>query len=60
MAFYVYIYRDPLNGNVPVYVGKGMGERGRINILSCVSVICTSGVSMLHLALARSVGAGEY
>jgi hypothetical protein len=27
MAFYVYVYRDPLNGNVPIYVGKGKGAR---------------------------------
>jgi hypothetical protein len=27
MAFYIYIYRNPLTGNVPIYVGKGKGER---------------------------------
>src|SRR5262245_17390125 len=31
LKYYVYIYRDPTNKNVPVYVGKGQADRAWIH-----------------------------
>ena len=53
----LHAYGDPLNNNVPIYVGKGKGEP-RISMLICVSVIITSDgamlISNLHLRSLQS------
>lgn len=38
MAFYVYLYRDPVSG-VPVYVGKGQGQRAQSHLTGTANLL---------------------
>ena len=47
MAFYVYEYRDPTRGDIPVYVGKGKGDRAWAHLSP------TSRIGMIRQAMSR-------